>query len=315
MKLLIAYDGSEHAKIAIGELRNAGLPAKAEAVVVTVADVWPNLIAQPGTAEDPLANLAIQRLTRRARDEANRAMSDARQLASHGAERLKSTFPTWTIGAEAIAGQPSWKLIQRAEELGSDLLVVGSQGHSVVSRALLGSVSQQVLHHASCSVRVSRTSNFVEGKNDRPTRILLAVDGSPGSASAVSAVAGRQWRPGSRVSVMTVSDYRVLLYLLGCGVTQPTPPPGRGDADEVDRYALRRLKEVCNELTSQGLLADAVVREGDPKLEIVREANDWGADCVFLGAHGMSRVERLLIGSVSAAVAARAHCSVEVIRF
>ena len=315
MKLLLAYDGSEHAKIAIGDLRNAGIPADAEAVVVTVADVWPHLIDQPRTADDPLGNLAIQRLTRRARDEANRAMSDARQLAAHGAERLQNAFPGWTVSAETIAGQPSWKLIQRAEELGSDLLVVGSQGRSLVTRALLGSVSQQVLHHARCSVRISRSSNFVERKDDRPTRILLAVDGSLGSASAVSAVAARQWRPGSRVSVMTVSDYRVLLYLLGCGVTQPTPPPEKWGSDEVEQHTYRRLKEVCNELKSHGLLADAVVREGDPKLEIVREANDWGADCVFLGAHGMSRIERLLIGSVSAAVAARAHCSVEVIRF
>jgi nucleotide-binding universal stress UspA family protein len=47
---------------------------------------------------------------------------------------------------------------------------------------------------------------------------------------------------------------------------------------------------------------------------LITEAEDWDADCIFVGAKGMRGIERLLIGSVSAAVAARAHCSVEVVR-
>ena len=43
-------------------------------------------------------------------------------------------------------------------------------------------------------------------------------------------------------------------------------------------------------------------------------AERWGADCVFAGAKGLSRLERFLVGSVSTAVAARAPCSVEVVR-
>ena len=53
---------------------------------------------------------------------------------------------------------------------------------------------------------------------------------------------------------------------------------------------------------------------GQPKRRIPEEAEAWGATCVFVGAKGMRGVERLLMGSVSAAVAARAHCSVEVTR-
>jgi nucleotide-binding universal stress UspA family protein len=47
---------------------------------------------------------------------------------------------------------------------------------------------------------------------------------------------------------------------------------------------------------------------------LVEEAEGWGADCVFVGATGLRGAERLLMGSVSAAVAARAHCSVEIVR-
>jgi nucleotide-binding universal stress UspA family protein len=44
------------------------------------------------------------------------------------------------------------------------------------------------------------------------------------------------------------------------------------------------------------------------------EAENLMADCIFVGARGMGRLERFLIGSVSLGVAARAHCSVEVVR-
>jgi len=57
------------------------------------------------------------------------------------------------------------------------------------------------------------------------------------------------------------------------------------------------------------------LREGDPKHELPKAAEEWGADCIFVGSTGFSnRLERFVLGSVSAAVAARAHCSVEVVR-
>jgi nucleotide-binding universal stress UspA family protein len=47
---------------------------------------------------------------------------------------------------------------------------------------------------------------------------------------------------------------------------------------------------------------------------LVDEAEIWKADCMFVGARGLSRIDCCLPGSVSTAVASRAHCSVEVVR-
>jgi nucleotide-binding universal stress UspA family protein len=57
-----------------------------------------------------------------------------------------------------------------------------------------------------------------------------------------------------------------------------------------------------------------VVKEENPKRLLISEAEDWGADCIFVGARGLSHIERFWLGSVSTAVAPRAHCSVEVVR-
>jgi hypothetical protein len=67
-------------------------------------------------------------------------------------------------------------------------------------------------------------------------------------------------------------------------------------------------------LRATGLTVLSVITDGDPKQLLPEEAEHWKADCIFVGARGLRRIERFLLGSVSAAVAAQAHCSVEVIR-
>src|SRR6185503_3115075 len=67
-------------------------------------------------------------------------------------------------------------------------------------------------------------------------------------------------------------------------------------------------------ITSAELKASLAVAIGHPKAVIVDEANAWGADLIVIGSHGRRGVDRILLGSVSEAVAMHAHCSVEVIR-
>ena len=67
-------------------------------------------------------------------------------------------------------------------------------------------------------------------------------------------------------------------------------------------------------LRAAELVVSSVIINGDPKRLLVDEAEQWGADSIFVGARGLRLIDRLLLGSVSAAVAERAHCSVEVVR-
>jgi nucleotide-binding universal stress UspA family protein len=56
------------------------------------------------------------------------------------------------------------------------------------------------------------------------------------------------------------------------------------------------------------------INEGSPKRVIIEEAEKWGADLIVVGSHGYRRWERILLGSVSQAVALHAACSVEIVR-
>jgi nucleotide-binding universal stress UspA family protein len=53
---------------------------------------------------------------------------------------------------------------------------------------------------------------------------------------------------------------------------------------------------------------------GNPKARIPDDAKEWGADILVVGSHGRRGLTRLLMGSVSEAIALHAGCSVEVIR-
>ena len=309
MKILIAYDGSESADIAIDGLRRAGLPNEnVEALVVSIGEVW--LPPPDDVAEDTLQSKGLKE----ARQRAAHVMEEAEELAQRGSKRVQQHFSKWQVRHEVRNGSPGFELLNCARESSSDLIVVGSHGHTALGRFVLGSVSQKVLTEASVSVHVGR-SNPGTGKSGE--RILIGVDGSPGALAAVRAVAKRNWTEGSEIRIVVADD--VLrgnpIWLLVPPVRDFVNELRAEDRTQAEQFALTAAKELREGLGDRELTVSSVVHTGDPKHVLVKHAEEFGADCIFTGATGFSsRLERVILGSVSAAVAARAHCSVEVVR-
>jgi nucleotide-binding universal stress UspA family protein len=72
--------------------------------------------------------------------------------------------------------------------------------------------------------------------------------------------------------------------------------------------------EVVGRLEAGGIATTSLIEQVSPKRLLVDCAEKNDADCIVMGARGRTRFERMMLGSVSSAVAARAHCSVEVVR-
>ena len=311
MRILIGYDGSECADFAIDDLRRAGLPARGiEATVLSVADVWPELPASAFQGTSSSADSGSQ-IVRRAHELARLALEDAKGAAAAGKARLAAMFPEWTIHADSCGESPAGALIARAQQWNADLIVVGSEGRSALGRALLGSVSRDVLEHAPCSVRIGRKPRHAANE---PIRLFVGIDGSTSAATAVSAVASRTWPARTTVYVATALDIRIATALAFAAPQPMAPFPAPTAQPSEEQWATEAVEAVAAELRRAGLTAITIVRPGDPKRVLLDEAEKCGADCIVVGAKGMSRVERFLLGSVSSAVAARAGCSVEVVR-
>jgi nucleotide-binding universal stress UspA family protein len=314
MKLLIAYDGSRCSEAALDDLVRAGLPESGEALVISVAEVW--LPPQNGNGHvngdstgiklDPQTARAIQKHY----EKDKKVVAEAETFANHAKQRLQRIFPQWQVKSEATYGSPAWEILSRADEFDPDLIVVGSHGRSAINRFFLGSISQKVLTEARCSVRVARGRIEVD---PTPTRVVIGFDGSMGAKAAIETVAFRHWRENSEIRLVAATE-QVTPSAIGRFIT-PIGDMVR-DVNASEREWMEKLADsALNTLQSKGISTSLHIHAGNPKAVLVEEAERWNADCIFVGANMFgSRVERFLLGSTSGAVAARAQCSVEVVR-
>ena len=142
-------------------------------------------------------------------------------------------------------------------------------------------------------------------------KVLLAIDGSEPSITAVSVAKGLTLPPGSTIELLTViADDR---WTYG-----PWPIPamalGPRDLERAQGEVLARLDGIATDLAADGRMIRTMVRQGRVASEIVREADRFGADLILLGARGHGAVDRILVGSVSSEVVDLADCPVLVVR-
>ena len=147
MRILVAVDGSGHSEAAVDEIARRHLPSDSEVRVISVVE-------QPyfsGMGEGVDMSVYVE-MEKTARERARAAVEKAaaRLRADETSRRLSFT-------TEVLSGSPKAAIPEEAEAFGADLIVVGSHGHGMLERFLLGSVSQAVALHATCSVEIVRT--------------------------------------------------------------------------------------------------------------------------------------------------------------
>ena len=295
MKVLVGYDGSTHADLAIDDLKWAGLPENAQALVFSSVE-WPAMqaVRSWGMVETDFSPEWLERI------------AAARHLAETGAKRLRQLFPQWTIEVEPAAGDPADTISEKAKSWAADLIVVGTHGRSALARAVLGSVSLKLLRKAPCSVRVARAH-----KHEPSLRLLIGTDGSDAADKALDEVCRRSWPAGSEAQVLAVQELLV-------PVNAELIAIGERIYDQTNEDEYFRLKDAtkraAEKLSAAGLVASTMLKEGDPKELLIQQAHTWNADTIFVGARGLGRVEGLLLGSVSSSTVAHGPCTVEVVR-
>ena len=300
MKILIGYDGSKSAEAALDDLQHAGLSADCEALVLSIAEVWLPLQSFNSNGSGIKLDADTEEHLRKHFEKNKRAVGEAETFARHAKDRLLAKFPGWKIKAEAAYGSPGWEILDKADVFEPDLIVVGSEGRTAVGRYCLGSISNKVLNEAKCSVRVARGKIEVDSL---PVRVVIGFDGSTGAKATVEAVAARQWREHCEIRLVAASN-----QIAPVAIERFVPPIARWVKDEVkavSEWIERLAEDSLRLLRDAGIAATLHVTAGNPKQVLIEEARKWHADSIFVGANS---------GSTSAAVAARAHCSVEVVR-
>lgn len=299
VKVLIGYDGSDYAEAAIADLHHAGLPADTEAFVATVSEMWVRMPLSYGGVETSYVDPSITGETQ------------ALETAKKGADKLRKMFPTWTVEYGAAVGSPTSVLLSKADEWQPDLIVVGSQSRGAIGRFFFGSAVQSLVQNALCSVRIVRKK---DGGSSSEMRLIVGVDGSQHSKAAVEAIIKRYEKRDCHVRVISATDFVSYSSIKNFDLVEPNSVT----QDAYYQQEIKRAEEAAfvavNRLEEAGFSVSSVIRNEAPRDLILEQAKEWNADCIFVGARGLSRIERIFIGSVSSSVAARAECSVEVVR-
>ena len=297
-RILVAFDDSPGADAAMRDLAGAGLPQLCEAKVLTIADVW-----LPPDASAPAPD-RVTTTRGEMRQRALDALTAAREISVRGAERLRTFFPSWNIEHAACADSPAWAILAQARKWPADLIVIGSHGRSPLQKFFLGSVSYKVAAEAVCSVRVFKARHREQGQG---VRVLVAVDGSSDSERAIEEVLARKWPVDSKFQLVTVLDHRLRFAALSSFSSASTE---RGPEEKLAGM----LKDRAELFVKRQFEVSTQVLEGDPKAAILKQADAWEADGIFLGARGLEHGDRLYLGTLASAILTRAHCTVEIVR-
>jgi nucleotide-binding universal stress UspA family protein len=287
MNVLVATDGSKYGRWAMNWVATLPLVERPSVIALHVVDIA--ALRAPFLAQPVIAGTEryIQEEIQRMEARSGKALKEAKQ-------QLVSLKLRGTARKEQGAVAPT---ILKREPRRDGLLVVGSQGLDALDRFMLGSVSTNLIHHATCPVLV------IKGEAAPLRQITLATDGSPASAKALAFVLSKFQPDGS-----TGKGRRAPIHVSVIHVMPLVKYPGLKKAgDKILEQSVRKLVEV-------GFTAEPVCRFGKPAEEIMKAASKEHADLIVMGAQGLGAVVRFLIGSVSTRVVQHANCAVLVVR-
>jgi nucleotide-binding universal stress UspA family protein len=147
-KILLATDGSEFSERAARSIAERPWPAGTEVEVLSVVElVLGN--AQAWFEPPYIEEAQLERLR-------ETAMKHAQNAVASAVEILSKAFPKVEESISVLVSGPKAVIIEEADKIGADLIVVGSHGHRGIERFMLGSVSEAVALHAHGSVEVIR---------------------------------------------------------------------------------------------------------------------------------------------------------------
>jgi nucleotide-binding universal stress UspA family protein len=279
-KVLVPLDGSP--------LSNAALPlvrtlAKATNASVTLLRVMPR--------GDPLATLQAEEHLQRI----------AEELAGSGL----------AVASVVREGRPADEILAQARTLPAGMVVMRTRGRAGLERALLGSVTEQVLKHSDVPLVLMRPG---ERRVTAIRQLVVPVDGSPGGALALDTAVKLARATGAAITLVQVAvpvatQVPVAYDMSGTSYCDPAWD------EDVIANASDYVAATVEQLRADGLSIDGEAFTAPGAAEgIVEFADKHAADVVVMSTHALTGPARALLGSVADAVVRTAHCPVLLLR-
>ena len=154
MKVLIPTEGSEFSKAAVSKC--CQMIDESENTEIEIFSA-----AEPAFTPSESAGLAIEYMEELEAE----ALRKATEAVAVAEAEVRKGYPDLAVRltTKVVKGPPKQAIVEEAETWGADLIIMGSHGYGFWKRAMLGSVSNSVVHHAPCSVLVVRSPESQNG--------------------------------------------------------------------------------------------------------------------------------------------------------
>ncbi|TWU22263.1 universal stress protein UspE [Novipirellula galeiformis] len=278
-KILLATDDSPHANEATWFLAHLPHEDKVEITVLSVLYV-------PTAGSMTLLGDWVQIILERERERAVATFA-----------KVESRFDGANVTLKHIIkeGHVAETIVDVANRERVDFVVLGARGHSLVERIVLGSTSDYVATHATCSVLVVRPTEIREANH--PIRIAIAYEDSEAAEAALQEIAEVGW--GAE------PDLRVVTVLFSGGFEESAR---RNLAESTALKAAEWLRKTASHVHVESIV-HSHIGEG-----LVSYLEENRCDIVVVGETPRTRLGRVLMGSTSRFVLRHAPCSVWITR-
>jgi nucleotide-binding universal stress UspA family protein len=235
--------------------------------------------------------------------EARRALEEAASAARAGAR--KRGTEGLSITSELLFGEPYVEIIRAARTAEAELIVLGRHGWRPLKDLFIGTTAERVVRKGEVPVLIVNLK--AAQAYSRPLLATELDEASRGTSSMLVRVMG----PGAR-DVTVVHGFNVPFEELVA--------PGHSNREmsayrkECRDEAAAGMKKFLASVSGLGLQWRVLLRPGDARSVILREAVRQRADLIALGTHGRSGIAHALLGSVAEWVISAAPCDVLVVR-
>jgi nucleotide-binding universal stress UspA family protein len=216
---------------------------------------------------------------------------------------MKDIDQTW----EVRDGEPAYEIARAAEEAGAEYIVVATQGRGAIGRAVMGSVTSNIIGYAHCPVVVCGKNR---GTMDRLQNILCSVDLSP--------VSGPVLRTGRRIARDTggsMSAISIFPRPFAVPADFPMSPSSAVMVEEIAQQTdhQQKLDALIAHVCPEENIETNVMSAAEPVDRIVSYVQENKPHLVVIGSSGIGTWGRRIFGSHAERLAAQVPATVVVV--
>ena len=269
MKILFCTDGS---KISFNALKNSAYWIK-QATIDTICVIDWNILPAEITIDEENFSFSCANVADTILDYAE---EEIKNLGLQLGNRIKN------------CGSAIESILEQSEKEKYDLILMGSHGKKGIQK-WLGSVSQEIINS-------SKISDYIAKKENNKKKVLFTTDGTECSLSVIGEIISDIELSDKEVHICMVNEDPNLLFLEGTLDTNWLLDIQK----QQYMYASNAIESIKKIIESRGIeVNQSTILTGIPAQEIINYAKNNEIDLIILGSRNKSKMDRILMGSVS----------------